>query len=214
MKIIKRIKNNIGGATTILGISIVGLSLVIAVFISDFIKMIYMKNTYKSYAQKAVQTAIKRQDGVGGLLPDSANALIAEYMSNRNGKATTVDGRVVVSGNTDNNTKNQCELKGGYPKIQIKYDNKREIDASSNTYNFTGDSVPAINANEFNNKRYNTIQVKIVDVVNNDFWSIFGHPCSEIEINTSGIAVSAYDDTIIDQDKTQAEEDETGTLPN
>lgn len=214
MKIIKRIKNNIGGATTILGISIVGLSLVIAVFTSDFIKMIYMKNTYKSYAQKAVQTAIKRQDGVGGLLSDSANALIAEYMSNRNGKATTVDGRVVVSGNTDNNTKNQCELKGGYPKIQIKYDNKREIDASSNTYNFTGDSVPAINANEFNNKRYNTIQVKIVDVVNNDFWSIFGHPCSEIEINTSGIAVSAYDDTIIDQDKTQAEEDETGTLPN
>ena len=205
MKIINRIKNNIGGSTTILGISIVGLALFIAVFTSDFIKVIYMKNTYKSYAQKAVQTAVKRQDGVGGLLPDSANALIAEYMSNRNGKATTVDGRIVLSGNTDSNIKNQCELKGGYPKIQIKYDNKREIDASN--------SIVSINPNEFNNKRYNTIQVKIIDVVNNDFWSIFGNPCSEIEINTSGIVVSAYDDTIIDQDKSPAEEDNNGTLP-
>lgn len=213
MKIINRIKNNIGGSTTILGISIVGLALFIAVFTSDFIKVIYMKNTYKSYAQKAVQTAVKRQDGVGGLLPDSANALIAEYMSNRNGKATTVDGRIVLSGNTDSNIKNQCELKGGYPKIQIKYDNKREIDASSSVYNFTGNSIVSINPNEFNNKRYNTIQVKIIDVVNNDFWSIFGNPCSEIEINTSGIAVSAYDDTIIDQDKSPAEEDNNGTLP-
>ena len=213
MKIINRIKNNIGGSTTILGISIVGLALFIAVFTSDFIKVIYMKNTYKSYAQKAVQTAVKRQDGVGGLLPDSANALIAEYMSNRNGKATTVDGRIVLSGNTDSNIKNQCELKGGYPKIQIKYDNKREIDASSSVYNFTGNSIVSINPNEFNNKRYNTIQVKIIDVVNNDFWSIFGNSCSEIEINTSGIAVSAYDDTIIDQDKSPAEEDNNGTLP-
>lgn len=213
MKMINRIKNNIGGSTTILGISIVGLALFIAVFTSDFIKVIYMKNTYKSYAQKAVQTAVKRQDGVGGLLPDSANALIAEYMSNRNGKATTVDGRIVLSGNTDSNIKNQCELKGGYPKIQIKYDNKREIDASSSVYNFTGNSIVSINPNEFNNKRYNTIQVKIIDVVNNDFWSIFGNPCSEIEINTSGIAVSAYDDTIIDQDKSPAEEDNNGTLP-
>lgn len=213
MKIINRIKNNIGGSTTILGISIVGLALFIAVFTSDFIKVIYMKNTYKSYAQKAVQTAVKRQDGVGGLLPDSANALIAEYMSNRNGKATTVDGRIVLSGNTDSNIKNQCELKGGYPKIQIKYDNKREIDASSSVYNFTGNSIVSINPNEFNNKRYNTIQVKIIDVVNNDFWSIFGNPCSEIEINTSGIAVSAYDDTIIDQDKSPAEEDNNDTLP-
>ena len=213
MKIINRIKNNIGGSTTILGISIVGLALFIAVFTSDFIKVIYMKNTYKSYAQKAVQTAVKRQDGVGGLLPDSANALIAEYMSNRNGKATTVDGRIVLSGNTDSNIKNQCELKGGYPKIQIKYDNKREIDASSSVYNFTGNSIVSINPNEFNNKRYNTIQVKIIDVVNNDFWSIFGNPCSEIEINTSGIAVSAYDDTIIDQDKSPAEEDNNETLP-
>lgn len=189
-----------------MGLASIGLILLMGVFIVDYVKNIYLRQTYESYAQKAVQTAIKEQDGIGGLKWQSAEILVKEYLIQRNGRVNTTE-RVYSNCGDD------------YPKFRITYDNKRRQNSTSQevNYNFssgTDVSIIPSNHSKFHLNQYNVVQVEVTENVGNYFTSIFGIPCTKIVTKASGIAVSAFDDTEIDQrgtgGQTEDSNEETG----
>lgn len=186
---IKRIKNDRGDSTMILGLSTLILVLLLSIFIVDYAKNIYIKNLYVSFAQKAAYTAVKEQDAIGGLAPSSADKLVSEYMTNRNRGHNTSDTAA---------HRTSCELSGSYPKISISYGKTRKVGSESTTYSSINGQVPYIpNKNNFFMNKYKAIQVQITDVTDNYFAGIFGRPCSELTITTSAIATSQHDAELI-----------------
>lgn len=181
----KRLNEEKAGTVTILGMSIIILSLLIGVFVADFIKALYIKNLYNSFAQKAAQTAIKQQDSIGGLKPESAQAFVVEYMTQRGGGGNTGDTQA---------HRTHCELTGNYPKIKLQYDTTRQIGANSPVFSSDNGNVPSMpSAFNFYQNQYRVIQAEITDVTDNYFFSIFGEPCAEIHITVSAIATTHYD---------------------
>lgn len=184
--IFKRLKIDKGESVTIMGLASLGLLLFIGVFIVDFAKTLYIKNLYTSFAQKATQTAIKAQDAIGGLKPESAEVAVQEYMTQRTGGGNTGDTQAHRS---------NCELAGNYPKIQITYDNKRIGGSSSPIYSSDGGAKPSVHdAGNFYKQQYKTIQLDIVDVTDNYFYGIFGVPCAEVNVYSSAISATHYDE--------------------
>lgn len=183
----KKFKSNNGNSVFILGMSLIALVLLLGIFIVDVGKAMYVKNLYSSYARKAVQLGVKYQDSIGGLKPESAEAVIREYYTQK-----TANGR----NNTNESVySTHCSRLAGYPKIRIKYDNKRAKDASSAIYSSENYRAPYIaDRNSFFRKQYNTIEVEIIDVTDNYFFSMFGVPCAKMNIKASGIATTSFDE--------------------
>lgn len=189
-----RVKTDKGNAVVIWGIFILIMILVCAVLIVDLAKAMYVKNVYSSYARKAVQTAVKEQDYVGGLKFESAQKVIDEYMIQRNGGKNTREAAAFSS---------NCDKTGKYPIIEIRYDNKRAKDAISPVYtSVNGSKVSIPKLNDFFKSQYNTIEVNITDVTDNYFMGIFGVPCGEIHIRASGITAASSDDDDLKINKT------------
>ena len=191
---IKRFKEDKGASVTLFGLAILVLILLLATFIVDFSKTMYIKNLYSMYAQKSTQTAIKQQDSIGGLLPSSAEVVVSEYMALRNGRSddniyNTQEARNVVRNG------NSCTLKGNYPHFTIKYDTLRDVGASSASYSSQGGTVPFISdAPAFYQKQYKAVEVQITDVTDNYFGGIFGRKCQELHITVSAITSGHYDE--------------------
>lgn len=183
----ERIKKDKGNSVIVLGIFVVGMILISAVLIVDLGKSMYIKNLYSSFARKAVQTAVKEQDHVGGLKPESASKMISEYMIQRNGNVNTRDAQSHFS---------TCDTLGKYPIVEITYDSKRQKDAVSVTYESISGAEPYIpKKNDFFKNSYNTIEVNITDVTDNYFFGIFGKPCAEIHLRASGITTTTFDES-------------------
>ncbi len=185
----RRIQNEDGKAITIMGISLVVLVLLMGIFIVDFSKAVYIKNLYSSFALKAAQTAVKKQDAIGGLKPEAVETLINEYMKQRNGQAQNTADTVVH--------KSYCEALGKYPQIKITFDKGRKKGSTSIVYNSVNGSIPQIpDSKNFFRHQYDTIEVDLIDVVDNDFLGILGtsKACSELHIDASAISVSSHDE--------------------
>lgn len=190
----KKFKSNNGNSVFILGMSMVALILLLGIFIVDVGKAMYIKNLYSSYARKAVQLGIKYQDSIGGLKPESAEAVVKEYYTQKTANGRNNTNEAVYS--------THCNKLAGYPKIRIKYDNKRAKDASSAIYSSENYSSPYIaDRHSFFRKQYNTIEVEIIDVTDNYFFSMFGVPCAKMNIKASGIATTSFDEDEVNINK-------------
>lgn len=192
LKHLKRLKKDNGAAVTILGVACIAVILLVAVFIVDFTKARYVSNLYKGYAQTATQTAIREQDGIGGLKPSSVQVLIDEYMLQRKGadKYNTLE---------DNSSFTKiCMNKydgGGFPRIKITFDTDRGKGAKGSlSVSSRGGVVPSVpSAVTFYKNKYKTIQVDIEDVTYMPFNDIFGEPCQIIQITKSAITSGHFD---------------------
>lgn len=187
MRLFKKIKSNKGSTTTILGLAIIMLVLLMGVFMIDVSKNLYIKNIYYKSAQRAAEVAIKSQNVIGGLAGESGNAAIREYMTQRNGGKQTAE---------TSSHRQTCELSGSYPKITIRYDKTRNFDVNS-TISYTsnsGNQIAELNKNpQFFKTQYKVIDIEVTDVVDNYFMSIFGKPCQEVTVRASSISTGTFD---------------------
>lgn len=187
MMLKKRIKSNNGSTTTILGLAIIMLVLLMGVFMIDVSKNLYIKNIYYKSAQRAAEVAIKSQNVIGGLAGESGNAAIREYMTQRNGGKQTAE---------TSSHRQSCEVNGQYPKITIRYDKTRAFDNNSTVlFNSTGGQpIAELNKNpKFLKNQYKVIDVEVTDIVDNYFMSIFGKPCQEVTVRASSISTGTFD---------------------
>lgn len=189
-KIRKRASSNGAANITIFGIFALVLIMLLAGFMVDLSKSVYVGNLYRDYARKAAQTAIKDQNLVGGLNGTAANKFIMEYMIQRHPEIDPVGATQEA-----NAMRSKCEVTGNYPVIRIQFDTERRVGASPNSTVLTsygGNKIPINNANYYD-KDYQAIDVEVLDVTDNFFLGMFGKHCQEIKIKTSAIASTAYD---------------------
>lgn len=205
---INRVKNNIksefGGTTMIYMFLLLFIVCLMSIFIFDYNKMQMMEHRYRDMAQRATQVGIKQQNSIGGLDLNSVNAVIGEYIRQRNfaeGQAT----RMTESSTKETSSwRGRCDVDGKYPKIEITYDTGRRLGAkATKVYTSVGGHKISISDSErrmFNNRKYNVVQVKIKDVTSNTMLGMLGKPCTEFNIITSAITSSAYDQEDADKD--------------
>ena len=73
----------------------------------------------------------------------------------------------------------------------------RKKGSTSVVYNSVNGSIPQIpDSKNFFRHQYDTIEVDLIDVVDNDFLGILGtsKACSELHIDASAISVSSHDE--------------------
>lgn len=183
-----RIRSDNGSSAGLIYIGLTMLVLLFAVIAVDTFKLIYIRTTLARMAQTATQTAVKQQDKIGGLKPDAARAVVEEYMTQRNG-----NNRDLYTNEIGSFT-GPCNHDGQYPRFRITFDTGRRVGSHSAVYESSGGQVPAIpDAASFYEKQYTTVQVKIEDVIFNDFGSIFGRQCSVVGMYSSAIATGHFD---------------------
>lgn len=189
----KRIQSDNGAYVTIIGIAVIVLILLMAIFIVDASKNLYIKNQYYQAAQRATQTAIKDQDMIGGLKKSAMNHLIDEYKI-QTGRAKDDTGASLETGAF----RGSCSNGKDYPKIKIYYDNKkRDNRGGTLIYTSVGFSKMPINAQDeakFRTNQYNTIGIEVEDVAQNFFLGMFGNNCSVIKTKASATISSSHDE--------------------
>lgn len=174
-----RLNSDKGGAVTILSLGLILLIIVMGAFMIDYTKNISIKDTYHSYAQYAVQTAIQEQDFTGGLSPNAANVALNEYLRLREQPET-------------NMFRNRCG--GSYPRVEIAFDNEIQKGISNNSviYNSSGSLMSGLPA-YFQGTQYKVITMRVVDVSDNMVMGVFNLPCQVYTVSASAKMVDSYD---------------------
>ena len=183
-----RLKSDTGASGSVMFLAIVMMVLLFSIMAVDVIKLIHIKTTLARMTQTATQTAIKQQDRIGGLKPTAAKAVVDEYMALRNGtnKESQTSEIVPFVG--------PCDPNNEYPKFYITFDNGRKVGSTSREYRSIGGLPPEIpDAVSFYQKQYTTVQVKVEDIIFNDFGSIFGRQCSIVGMGSSAITTGHFD---------------------
>lgn len=206
-KIKKRLKSNRGNAILIMGLAIFGLILLMSIFFVDLSKNIYVRNNYTQMAQRATQTALKQQNSIGGLTPKAAEAVIKEYLEEREPKqlcSSTQGGSGQVPCQTVETKafRSICEDKfPNYPEIEVSFSTERdnkdkssEGDSFGVTFTSKGKTIPEVTEAQkrlFYRNQYRTIRVKVKDFGDNYFFSMFGKQCTVYNVQTSAISIDA-----------------------
>lgn len=206
---INRVKNNIksefGGATMIYMFLLLFIVCLMAIFIFDYNKMQMMENRYRDMAQRSVQVGIKKQNSIGGLDLNSANAVVEEYLRQRNVAEGHASKMSEASTKETSSFRKGCDVGGKYPEIEITYDTGRRLGTKTTKKVYTsvgGKKIPISEEERrlFNNHQYSVIQVKIKDVTSNTILGMLGKPCTEFNIINSAITSSAYDQEDAEKD--------------
>lgn len=186
--LIKKIKSDKGAFAGVLFLAFTMFILLVAILAVDVFKIIYIKSNLMRMAQTATQTAVKQQDRIGGLKPEAARAVVDEYLALRNGTNKQLHTSEILP------FVGPCDPDKHYPKFKITFDNGRRVGSTSVSYESEGGNYPIIpNAESFYKNQYTTIQIKIEDIVYNDFGSIFGKQCSVVGMHSSAIATGHFD---------------------
>ena len=174
----------------------------------DFVKNTEIKNNYTEIGQRATQSALIEQNGVGGLLgTQSANQLIDEYMLQTRGH--TINGVTNKTQTRDSAgfRQSSCarDTNTQYPKITISYDSGLHTPADVNLLakngkvptvtTYKGNHVPngALNPQTFASTPYRTITAQIQDVSDNYFGGFIGQPCQVYNISVSSVSTNSDD---------------------
>lgn len=193
---------------TIFGLFAIMVFMMMAIFLVDMGKNIYMQNTYFSMITRSAQEGIKDQNSIGGLTSKSAQSIVDEYMKERNGVAE--DGHATTRATEPFRAICAKAKEGEYPKITITYGTQRNNKGTSSngvetgsmstdmTFSSNGGSSlspsvqdPSTQGKFFANK-YRTIQVNIEDYGDNYFFNMFGGAqCPIYKIQTTAVAVDA-----------------------
>lgn len=217
LRFIKRLKDESGGATMVLGLALLALTLLIAGFVIDFSKNTQIKNDYANVGQRATQAALIYQNAVGGLQgSNSANGLINEYMLETRGHTyagVTLPGNGYSNPSQTEDTsvyrKSQCAKSPLYPKISIYYDTGRHTadyvlqhkDSFPHVTSIGGRPVQAgLGSNQLNDdvfaaSKYKTITAEITDISDNYFYGMANsnNNCQMYHVTVSSISSNSND---------------------
>lgn len=189
----RRIKDNRANATTILGIYVILMILLLSIFIIDLTMNIYMRQQYKRSAQTAVQTAIKEQDFVGALSHESINKAIEEYRIQTNPELENNTNKTA----TQNAAPFRRSCQAGYPKIKITVESDADDEGKTNkvlVYDGSGYAVSTGKEELFKENRFKTISMEVTDVMDNFGVTSAAKGCTEIKVNASARISSSHDE--------------------
>lgn len=199
----ERLKSDGGNAVLIMSLAIFGLILLIAVFLVDASKNVQLQNTYTQMAQRATQIGLKKQNYIGGLSPESVDAVINEYLEERD-PTQMCDGKACQTNETKAFRAVCDEAYPQYPEIKISYSTQRNNSTSQGNKGFNPDLVFTYSngvldknpysseySNLFSSLGLKVIKVEVTDVGDNYFSSLFGKQCSIYKTETSAIAINA-----------------------
>lgn len=180
-----RLKSDGAGAITILGYALVFVVLLMSIFMVDFFKNIHMKGVYLKNAQHAVQSGLRAQNHIGGLLPSSANVAKDEYMRLREYSQAF-----------------RAEEEGwqNFPIISIYFDRERHPGLSPQAigpYMSQGGEdfrrLPSDDHAAFYHERYAVLSIEVKENVDNYFWGWFAESQSIITVRASAVLTKHYD---------------------
>src|SRR5574344_388966 len=189
----KRIKENKANATTVLGIFVILMILLLSIFIVDLTMNVYMRQQYKRSAQTAVQTAIKEQDFKGALSHTSVNKAIQEYKIQTN---PNLEENTDKPG-TQNTAPFRRSCQAGYPTIKITVETGADNEGNTNkvlVYDGTGYAASKGKAEAFKENRFKAIKMEVTDVMDNFGVTSVSKGCSEIKVSASARISSSYDE--------------------
>lgn len=202
-RLTKRIKSDEGNAVLLMGLAIFGLVLLLGIFFVDVSKNITIVNSYSQYAQRATQAGLRRQDNVGNLMPEAVKATFDEYLHERNsssrklaGQTTTFsDGQNIQQSGGTAPFRRSCSIKYGKdPVMKVRMSTDREPNKGTKSVTFTyrdGVITPPISNyyDDFYRNSYKTIILEVQDYGDNYFFSLFGQPCSEYNVQATGVSI-------------------------
>lgn len=196
-----RIKSDRGDAITVFFLFVLVMTAFAAVFILDFGKNVYMKNNYNQMAMRSAQTGLKQQNSVGGLTPAAADAVIQEYLTERDpghiNPMVTNEQDPKYKPNTAETAafRTFCQAKNPeLPIIKVSFSTERDnIDSNfSNTITYkNGETTYPDSLNDFYFQKYRTIRIEVQDIGDNYFYGMFGHPCQSYTIKQTAISIDA-----------------------
>lgn len=190
---IRRIKENKADATTVLGIFVILMILLLSIFIIDLTMNVYMRQQYRRSAQTAVQTAIKEQDFKGALSYKAVNKAIQEYKIQTNPNLEENTNKPA----TQNTSPFKRGCQAGYPKIRITVETDKDITGKSKkevVYEGVGYEVPENKEKTFKENRFKSINMEITDVMDNFGVTIASRGCTEINVSASARISSSRDE--------------------
>lgn len=189
----RRIKENKANATTVLGIFVILMILLLSIFIVDLTMNVYMRQQYKRSAQTAVQTAIKEQDFTGALSHTSVNKAIQEYKIQTN---PNLEENTDKPG-TQNTAPFRRSCQAGYPKIKITVETGADNEGKTNkvlVYDGTGYAASKGKEKVFKENRFKAIKMEVTDVMDNFGVTSVSKGCSEIKVSASARISSSHDE--------------------
>lgn len=189
----KRIKGNKADATTVLGIFVILMILLLSIFIVDLTMNVYMRQQYKRSTQTAVQTAIKEQDFMGALSHKSVNKAIEEYKIQTNPHLEKNTDKPA----TQNSAPFRKACQAGYPKIKITVETDIDNTGKSKkvlVYDGVGYAVSKGKEQVFKENRFKVINMEVTDVMDNFGVTSVSKSCSEIKVSASARISSSHDD--------------------
>lgn len=196
-KMYKRIKKDGAAGITFYGIFAILIIMLLGIWIVDINKNLMVSKQYQMAAQRAVQTAVKDQDKIGGISPDAINTVINEYMVQTN---PSVD-PTKPSGEKQVFSQACRDSSGGkLPKITVYFDTRRDKRAGEDNFetsyqsrNYQSVEVESLRE-EFRRKNYQVVAVRVEDAVQDFFSGMFGPGCQKITVDASAITSSSRDE--------------------
>lgn len=185
---IKRTKSDKGDGITVMGLFMIVVVLLVALLIVDVSKMVYIRNTYINHGQIAANTAIREQNGIGGLDITAANRAIQEYMLQRDPQSFGV-----LATNETAAFRRLCDT-GEFPRIEISFDTERRVGQSTigpRFVSYGGQLVTESNREEFFINEFRVIRLNITDVSDGDFSGLFRNHCQTHTFEVSAIITDA-----------------------
>lgn len=189
----RRIKENKANATTVLGIFVILMILLLSIFIVDLTMNVYMRQQYKRSAQTAVQTAIKEQGFTGALSHTSVNKAIQEYKIQTN---PNLEENTDKPG-TQNTAPFRRSCQAGYPKIKITVETGADNEGKTNkvlVYDGTGYTASKGKEEVFKENRFKAIKMEVTDVMDNFGVTSVSKGCSEVKVSASARISSSHDE--------------------
>lgn len=203
-----QLKSDKGNAVLIMSLAIFGLILLIAMFMVDANKNVYMQNNYTQMAQRATQSGLTKQNSVGGLTSSAITSVVDEYLNERNpgrdpikmkscGPSTAKN--QYCQTNETTSFRSTCSAHKdfkNYPIMKISFSDKPKPKANEWQYSVsrsgTGASgIPANAQAAFAARNFKSIKLEVQDFGDNYFASIFGNPCQKYNITATSTTISA-----------------------